>query len=528
MRCRQVRQKLIQLSGSVSEADHDLREHLQSCSKCASFARAELELKHDLDLASADDKHERQSWTELIAVVEKRAVSMTPKKSREKSIMSILTNQFRKRPKLGFSVALAVILLVLATTVPFKFDKTLGYEVAIAGVDENLAVDNEKLEILLETIGLEDAKFTVDGCEVTCNIVISDLKSEDDVEIVKIAFEKMGNCVVEDVLKITSEVSSSIAGVLNVEISGDDAESTVIDFNNGGDVTTIVINLLDSLVEFTTDNFSIWISEDEDNSSITLGMGDEVFEFDENSFEDMATLSEKLEPISGNLNIVFDQIDKSDSFVEDIFSLSDVISIDEDGSITINADQASINQDGISLEILIDKDETMTYIVHTPDGNVHRIDALDEDAYERLEALGVEVDYGHGNVIIQDDCGGKFGHRNDSETTVSNSIGEDEDSEISQKVVPEGYDLGQNYPNPFNPETEISYSIPESEHVIIEVYNMAGQKVTTLVDDYQSAGSYSVNWNSTDKHGNPVASGMYMYVLKAGDVSMSKKMSLVK
>jgi 5'-nucleotidase/UDP-sugar diphosphatase len=103
-------------------------------------------------------------------------------------------------------------------------------------------------------------------------------------------------------------------------------------------------------------------------------------------------------------------------------------------------------------------------------------------------------------------------------------ISEDETG-VSQ---PQEFQLLQNYPNPFNPETDISYNLPEDSHVKLTVYNLLGQTVKTLVDEYQSAGSKRVTWDGTDEQGNKVASGVFLYKLQAGTLTDTKKMILMK
>ncbi len=96
---------------------------------------------------------------------------------------------------------------------------------------------------------------------------------------------------------------------------------------------------------------------------------------------------------------------------------------------------------------------------------------------------------------------------------------------------PEQFVLHQNYPNPFNPTTEISYTLPKSiatYHVTIKIYDVLGRLVKVLVDNHQSAGTYSVIWDATDMHTRPVASGVYFYTLQAGDFKMTKKMMLMR
>jgi len=92
---------------------------------------------------------------------------------------------------------------------------------------------------------------------------------------------------------------------------------------------------------------------------------------------------------------------------------------------------------------------------------------------------------------------------------------------------PQAFGL-QNYPNPFNPQTTISYFLPQSSPVRLEVFNLLGQPVRILVDGEQSAGSHSVSWDGTDNQGNPLTSGIYFYRLQSRGHAEVNKMLLLK
>ncbi len=100
--------------------------------------------------------------------------------------------------------------------------------------------------------------------------------------------------------------------------------------------------------------------------------------------------------------------------------------------------------------------------------------------------------------------------------------------DIEKGTLPENFTLGNNYPNPFNPTTNIEFALPKKAHVRLDVYNMLGQKVRTLVDKELEAGFKVVTWDGKDDSGSEVASGVYLYKMDAGSFSQSKKMSLVK
>lgn len=94
--------------------------------------------------------------------------------------------------------------------------------------------------------------------------------------------------------------------------------------------------------------------------------------------------------------------------------------------------------------------------------------------------------------------------------------------------LPSVFDLAQNYPNPFNPTTEIAFTLSDSGPVTLEVFNIVGQKVRTLLNDRAIAGSQSVIWDGTSDAGDDVSSGIYMYRLTVGDRTTARKMVLVR
>jgi hypothetical protein len=92
-----------------------------------------------------------------------------------------------------------------------------------------------------------------------------------------------------------------------------------------------------------------------------------------------------------------------------------------------------------------------------------------------------------------------------------------------QNIIPNAYELGQNYPNPFNPRTTIAYKLPKNGIVSIKVYDVTGREVATIVNENKPAGSYQAVFN-----GENFSSGIYFYVLRAGDFMQAKKLVLLK
>ena len=94
--------------------------------------------------------------------------------------------------------------------------------------------------------------------------------------------------------------------------------------------------------------------------------------------------------------------------------------------------------------------------------------------------------------------------------------------------LPGTFELKQNYPNPFNPSTTIEYCLAERCHVSISVYNVLGERVTTLVDKAVSAGRYTAMWDGRDSRGRLVSSGLYFCRLRAADLTETRKMLLLR
>ena len=105
---------------------------------------------------------------------------------------------------------------------------------------------------------------------------------------------------------------------------------------------------------------------------------------------------------------------------------------------------------------------------------------------------------------------------------------EDSSSDIEASPMPNKFQLFQNYPNPFNAATAINFSLPEPADVNLVVCDMLGRRVRELADGHLSAGHHTIDWDSRDDRGEPVASGMYFYRLTAGDFSETRKMVLMK
>ena len=93
----------------------------------------------------------------------------------------------------------------------------------------------------------------------------------------------------------------------------------------------------------------------------------------------------------------------------------------------------------------------------------------------------------------------------------------------SGKLMPEKFSLNQNYPNPFNPTTKISWQLPEGSWQTLKVYDLIGNEIATLVDEYRPLGKYEIEFDATG-----LPSGIYFYQIRAGKFVETKKMVLLK
>ena len=94
--------------------------------------------------------------------------------------------------------------------------------------------------------------------------------------------------------------------------------------------------------------------------------------------------------------------------------------------------------------------------------------------------------------------------------------------------TPNTFELTQNYPNPFNPSTQIGFALPKASNVRVNIYDITGKLVSSLVNESIAAGKYSVTWNGLNLNGQQVTSGVYIYRIEAGSFTATKKMLMLK
>jgi hypothetical protein len=443
MRCDETRRKLNELSsaGSDPAVDRELQDHLRECPACAREAQAAEVLRKDFADARVDDNVDQMPWAVFQSRVETQATLAGRTRQKEKRFMTALTDQIKRRPRIGMGVALIAATLLVATLVPFTYDRTIGYEVAFAGVNRDLAMDNDKINDMLAKLGVADALVDVSDCEATCLVTIRELDSPAEAKLVVTAFEGIDDVeVVEELKPIHVHESGNLVFIARAKIAEGHLEALTDEVAH-----QIVIELLGQEAH---DGNLIWVEKGE----------------------------------GGRHHISFDSLDDSGC----------ILMGDHDGVATFY-----VRPDGQHDEHTVQSIVTK-HVASKPDGHiVVEISTLagdsgcDETKLREITELAAEKD-------------------------------------AVESELPEGHALSQNYPNPFNPTTTITYSLPGSQHVTLEVLNIQGQLVRTLVNEVVGAGEHSIEWDATADAGNKVASGIYLYRLTAGEVTDTKKMIFTK
>jgi hypothetical protein len=114
-------------------------------------------------------------------------------------------------------------------------------------------------------------------------------------------------------------------------------------------------------------------------------------------------------------------------------------------------------------------------------------------------------------------------------TSAAASINIEGVDRIDSPDLPLSFELEQNYPNPFNPTTTIPFALSQAAHVNLTVFNVLGQEVKQLIDEDMEANSrHEIVWDATDNTGQRVSTGIYLYRLRIGDETKSRKMLLLK
>jgi len=481
MHCNEAERRLSRTEavGGSTRDDAELQNHLVSCASCARQAKAlELLGRAFADLG-AQDTGAIPAWARVKRDIESGATAAHRQPGRIAIAMEKIFNPLSGHTGRRIGFAAAALVLAFVTLIPFHYQRTVGYEVAFAGVDKDLAMDQGKLELLLSKLGLGGATVDLAACEATCSLVVSNLKSKDDCRMLVYAMKGLGDVqVVSDGSPLCEPASGSL-----MELAG----QRVFFVSEGSDPTDVEQRVVECLGADFPEGMNIWVTRCDSMMSVTVQTPDGGLPGEwHTAGTGLCTLMVAL----GDSVCTAGRTDARCMMI-----------CNPDGQ-SAGAGLDALKSAGIEIMDLKD--------------------GLDAETRARLEALGydVEVSEGEGTRAI------KVVKRDEAKATATS----DEAGAEAAKgaVVPEGYALDQNYPNPFNPSTTIRFALPQSERVKVEVINMLGQRIRTLVDETMSAGVHELQWDATSDDGKRVPSGTYMYRIAAGEFSSSRTMTLLK
>ena len=165
----------------------------------------------------------------------------------------------------------------------------------------------------------------------------------------------------------------------------------------------------------------------------------------------------------------------------------------------------------------------MSIVINVPANEIELIGALTDEAYCYVKLIE------EGSRCLPEICTVKpqnFSEFQQIVNELENRLYGTEEP-IEEEIIPINVTLS-NYPNPFNPSTTISFSLPEDNDVELSIYNVKGQKVRTLTNEFLEKGLHSIDWNGKDSNNKSAASGIYFYKISVGKTSAMKKMLLLK
>jgi len=202
MRCAQVRRRITDRPDTV-RTDDMIRRHITDCRKCARFLAAEQQL--DRSFETMERESEASSPLSLVRrKVEARIDSSARPQIQENSFMSHITRQLRTRPRTMLSIGVVATAILVMTLIPFRVDQTIGYEVAVAGVNKDLAFDDNRLSELLTALEIPETHLPIGDCDATCRVTFREIQSESQARMLVAAFEELNGVTVEYVVPVDS------------------------------------------------------------------------------------------------------------------------------------------------------------------------------------------------------------------------------------------------------------------------------------------------------------------------------------
>lgn len=287
------------------------------------------------------------------------------------------------------------------------------------------------------------------------------------------------------------------------------------DFNSDGSIGLADLVLLGQAWNTKKSTSTTWISLFDLNSDGTVDLGDlVVLGSNWGKTTSTAKIASAVPAVSNPFELKAEVNENSSMYF---------VNINVKDAATYNGVAFTLNYDTKAFEFV---KESVNGLVGVTLANESKPGVIDVASYFQNEKFNGTITLGFKSKGLNSDMNLRMAN---AEIAINNVVSAVTGApSVTLKALPTVYGLSQNFPNPFNPSTTITYSIPKTSHVELAIYNMAGQKIRTLVNTSQAASFYRVVWNGKNDFGQTVASGLYFYRLNAGNYSKVVKMNLIK
>ncbi len=267
MRCHEAQQRLNNqsLRDPGATCEEAVLDHLRNCTRCAALAKAQNLIAEDLELISSAAKTEPLSFDSLRSGVDVKNREQRGQ-SREIQIMSKIAESIKRRPRVGLSVIAVAAIVIAAIIIPFQFEDEFGYELAVAGVDQEM-ISSGAISELLSAVGLPDAIVDIQECNPKCVVVVSGLKTAEEAQTAAALFRSLPDLHVRSKDSYTDKQTGKL-------ITRSTSKTTVADgrwtIEHGVDslIDAKVTIILDSLTENSPVTWTQWFHSDADSTEM--------------------------------------------------------------------------------------------------------------------------------------------------------------------------------------------------------------------------------------------------------------------
>lgn len=221
MDCREARHRLMTSRPESADEDTALQEHLSECDSCAREAHAYGLLNRLYQTAAEDSGKPEMPMADQRRIVQARAARLSRSQSRKSRKVASGRAGLSHRPVYAAGLVTVAAMLVLFLLVPFGYYRTIGYDLAVEGVNKDLALDDERMCDLFMAVGLVEATIDVVGCDTTCNLLVYDLKSTEEVRLVVSMLDNLSaRNLTTNVTPVVARASGSLIQRANEGIIG--------------------------------------------------------------------------------------------------------------------------------------------------------------------------------------------------------------------------------------------------------------------------------------------------------------------